>query len=219
VLVLKRDIHNPLEIRRWFPPDLRVGTLFIPDTTDLTVGQEICVWLVLPSLQVDLYLVGTVVFRRLRAGGSGSVLHPGAGLALRPGQQAELAFLQRLLTQGTGPIAMRRFVRTPLLIPWEARVEVPHLNMWSPAILTEISLGGARIQFEPMPLHSGARVSIGLPWHSSSHHELQLAWFRLENQKVLAGLSRPLAHTMDQRDWEELVRRAMEHFRARVRIT
>jgi hypothetical protein len=219
MLVLKRVVENPLSLRSWFPPDLRVGTLFLPNLVDIPVGQEICLWLVIPGLHVDLYLLGTVLFRRLKAMRGNPGMAAGSGLALRPGHVTELNFLQRLLTHGTGPIAMRRFTRTPLLVPWEAKVVVPHLSMWSPATLTEISLGGARIVLDMMPVHEGALMKVELPWHSGAVHELELAWFRMSEEKVCAGLSRPLGSPLGERDWEELVARAMEYFRGRVRET
>jgi len=217
MLVLKRVIRNPLSLRAWFPPDQRVGSLFLPEVVDLPVGQEICLWIELASLHVDLYVVGTVTFRRLKPGGAGGRLPAGSGLSLRPGQQIELAFLQRLLTLGAGPIAMRRFQRTPLLVPWEAKVVVPQLRMWSPATLTDISLGGARVQLSMMPLTEGASIQVELPWHSAAEHQLECAWFRVVDQQLLAGLSRPLVGNLNAHEWEELVARAMEYFRGRVR--
>lgn len=219
MLVLKRVIENPLSLRAWFPPDQRLGTIFLPDVVDIPVGQEICVWLVLSGLHVDLYLLGTVLFRRLKAVKGNPGLAAGSGLGLRPGHVAELGFLQKLLTHGTGPIAMRRYTRTPILVPWEAKVVIPHLRMWSPATLTEISLGGARIDMDMMPVHEGALVKMELPWHSGAVHELELAWFRMADGRVRAGLSRPLGSTISDTDWEELVARAMSYFRGRVRET
>lgn len=219
MLVLKRVIKNPMAMRRWFPPDLRVGTIFVPDVVDIPVGQEICLWLDFPSLKVDIYLVGTVLFRRLQPGSGSAKLPVGSGLALRPGHQSELTFLQRLLTSGAGPIAMRRFPRTPLLVPWEAKVVVPHLRMWSPATLTEISVGGARVHIDIMPLHEGATLQIGLPWHSGTKHQLELAWFRVSDERLLVGLSRPVSAGVQPGEWEALVARAVDYFRGRVRET
>lgn len=218
MLVLKRTLENPLHLRPWFPPNLQLGSLFLPELVDIPVGQEICLWVVLPTLQVDLYFVGTIAFRRLKAVKGNHGLARGSGLVLRPGHVAELSFLRRLLTEGTGPIAARRFTRTPLLVPWEAKIVVPHLRLWSPAILSEISLGGARIRLDLMPLHKGAMVQVELPGRSTAVHELELAWFQAGQEKVLAGLSRSPERPMT-REWEDMVAQAMEYFRSRVRET
>ncbi|MDY0001593.1 MAG: PilZ domain-containing protein [Polyangia bacterium] len=219
MLVLKRTIGNPLQLRAWFPSDLQLGSIFIPELLDVPVGQELCLWLVLQDLHVDLYFVGTIGFRRLKANKGVHGLSKGSGLVLRPGHVSELGFLQRLLTDGPGEIAARRFARTPILAPWEAKVVVPHLRMWSPATVSEISLGGARVKLDLMPLHKGAVLQLELPGHSKAVHELELAWFQAGQQKVLAGLSRSPENNTTAADWEELVARAMEYFRGRVRET
>lgn len=218
MIVLKRTVQSPLDLRGWFPPNQPVGTLFLPAVTDLQVGQEICLWLQMPELGVNLHMIGTVIFRRLNALPTRPPQPPGSGLALRPGFHPELRFLQRLLTTGAGPIAQRRHVRTPVLAPWEARVVLPTLRLWSPATVIEISLGGARVELDLLPLAEGTLLQMDLPWHSEANHPLELAWFRIHDNRVLAGLKRPASRSsLDEESWEELVARAMEHFRSRVR--
>ena len=78
--------------------------------------------------------------------------------------------------------------------------------------MNDISPGGARIHADVMPIHEGAAVQLGLPWHSGTTHNMELAWFRISAGKVRLGLKRLPKGEIHEREWQALVERALKFF-------
>ncbi len=207
--VLKHVVKSPGDLKQYFPSELKAEQVFLPDVTDLSVGENLCVWFHLPRHHVDVYLQGLVIWKRARAS---RALAAGTGIQASDGQMAELSFLDRVLNRSVAPMPERRHPRTPILTPWTCKVVVPDIKMWSPARLTDISLGGARIQADMMPVHHGALVQVGLSWHSGSTHDLELVWFQVSDGQVRLGLNRLPKATIHENEWKSLVERAMNSF-------
>ncbi len=209
--VLKQVVSGPGDLSRFLGDDPSAEQVFLPDVVDLEVGQRVCVWFHLPRHRVDVYLQGMVVWKRARPS---RALAAGVGLELSPGQVAELSFLERVRNRQVEPLPERRHPRTPILAPWSCKVVVPEIKMWSPAQVTDISLGGARICADMMPVHQGALVQVGLSWHSGTRHDLELVWFQVAEGQVRLGLNRLPKATIHENEWRSLVERARQAFEA-----
>lgn len=209
--VLKQVVNSPGDLKRYFPADLSADQVFLPDVTEFSVGESLCIWFHLPRHNADVYLQGLVVWKRPRAS---RALAAGTGVVVSSGQMAELSFLDRVLNRSVPPLPERRHQRTPILTPWTCKVVVPDIQMWSPAKVTDISPGGARIHADMMPVHQGALVQVGLSWHSGSTHDLELVWFQVADGEVRLGLNRLPKATIHENEWRSLVERAIQAFEA-----
>lgn len=207
--VIKQIVNGPGDLKRNFPAEMKAEQVFLPDVVDLSVGESVCIWFHLPRHHVDVYLQGLVVWKRARAS---RALAAGTGIAASPGQMAELSFLDRVLNRSVAPMPERRHPRTPILAPWSCKVVVPDIKMWSPAQLTDISMGGARIEADMMPVHQGTLVQVGLSWHSGSTHDLELVWFQVADGQVRLGLNRLPKAEIHENEWKSLVERATKAF-------
>ncbi len=212
---LKKIVTNPHELRTWFPPELQAGFIFLPGITQAGVGEEVCVWIELPSYRAEIYLTGLVAWRRMR---HSLELPSGMGVSLRPGQVSEMTFLGRLLTGAVNPLPERLHVRTRLLAPWSCTATVPHLGKWCPALISEISRGGARLEMSMLPVHEGCQVQLNMPWHSQTMHELVLVWYQVHGGQILLGLHRESKDREQEREWDVLVDAAHRHFTSQVLI-
>ncbi len=207
--VIKQIVDSPGDLRKYFPADLSAEQVFLPDVIDFGVGENLCVWFHLTRYNADVYLQGLVIWKRARAS---RVLAAGIGMAVSSGQMAELSFLDRVVNRSVQPLPERRHHRTPILVPWSCKVVVPDLKMWSPATVTDISPGGARIHADMMPVHHGALVQVGLSWHSGTTHDLELVWFQVADGQVRLGLNRLPKATIHENEWRSLVDRAVDAF-------
>ncbi len=210
---LQKTISNPRELHAWFPTELRTGYIFLPGVISVPVGEELCVWIQFPPYRAEVYLTGLVAWRRIR---DAPGMPAGTGLSLRPAQVDEMTFLGRLLTGDIKPLPERLHSRTRILAPWSCTVVVPHIGKWSPAALTEISPGGARVELSMLPVHDGCMIQVNLPWHSESMHTMHLAWYRSGGGHVQLGLSRKLQGRVHEREWDTLVDAAARHFSSQV---
>lgn len=210
---LQKTIHQARELHAWFPTELRAGYIFLPDVTTVPVGEELCVWIQFPPYRAEVYLTGLVAWRRMRSAPS---MPAGSGFSLRPPQISEMTFLGRLLTGDAQPLPERLHLRTRILAPWSCTVVVPHIGKWSPAALTEISQGGARVELSLLPVHQGCQIQVNLPWHSESMHSMQLAWHRSSGGGVQLGLARELRGMLHEREWDTLVEAATRHFSSQL---
>jgi hypothetical protein len=211
--VLKQIVNGPGDLKRYFPAELSAEQLFLPDAASLSVGENLCVWFHLPRHHADIYLQGLVMWKRPR---SSRALAAGCGISVRPGQMAELSFLDRVMNRTVPPLPERRHIRTPILTPWSCKVVVPDIQMWSPAEVLDISPGGARIHADMMPVHQGAVVQLGLSWHSGSTHDLQVVWFQVADGRVRLGLNRLPKATIHENEWKSLVQRALQAFESEI---
>lgn len=214
--ILKKTIHNPIELRRWFPTELRAGFLFLPGEKRVSVGEEVLVWITLPEFHAELYLAGVVAWRRLQAGGPRAPLPAGTGVSIAGGQDRELRFLARLLAGEVQPLPLRMHPRTPLISPWNCHVIVPHAQIWSPATIRNISPGGAEVIANQMPLHEGCLIQLGFRWHSGTTLNMELAWFRLAGEKVRLGLHRQPKGAIHEQEWAQLLGFALSHFQSLI---
>ena len=207
--VIKKVVNSPGDLKRYFPAELKAEQVFLPDVADLSVGASVCVWFQVPRHNADVYLQGLVSWKRARAS---RALAAGTGISLSTGQMAERSFLDRVLNRSVPPLPERRHKRTPILTPWTCKVVLPDIKMWSPAKVTDISPGGARIHADMMPVHHGALVQVGLSWHSGSTHDLELVWFQVGDGEVRLGLNRLPKATIHENEWNSLVERANQAF-------
>jgi Tfp pilus assembly protein PilZ len=210
---LQKIIQNPRELHSWFPADLRAGYIFLPGVTEVGVGEELCVWVRFPAFRAEIYLTGLVAWRRIRQAPN---MPAGSGLSLRPAQVDELSFLGRLLTGDVRPLPERHHPRTRLLSPWSCTVMVPHLGEWIPAVLNEISPGGARVELNELPVHEGCVIQVNLPWHSESMHTMHLAWYRNSGGQLQLGMARELLGKGHEHEWDTLVEAASRYFSSQI---
>ncbi len=213
---LQKIISDPHELCAWFPSQMRAGFVFLPGVTSVQVGEELCVWIKVPSYRAEVYLTGVVAWRRLKRSEHAPAMGPGSGLALRPPQQAEIAFLGRLIIGAVQPLPERHFARTRILVPWSCAVMLPRVGRWCPASLMEISPGGARVELPALPVRQGCAVDVTLPWHSQASHRMHLAWHRATGGHVQLGLTRRLDGSLHEREWDSLVEAASRHFCSQV---
>jgi Tfp pilus assembly protein PilZ len=214
--ILKKIIHDPTELRRWFPTELQAGFLFLPGETRVSVGEEVLIWVTLPPYHAELYLAGMVAWRRSQAGGKRVSLAAGTGVSLSGGQDRELRFLARLLTGEVRPLPIRVHPRTPLVSPWNCHVIVPHLQQWSTASINNISPGGAEVTASELELHEGCLIQLGFRWHSGTTHHMELAWYRTSGGQVRLGLRRLPTEAIPDQEWEQLVGFALNHFQSLI---
>ena len=66
--VLKTTINEPEELAERFLPDMNNSGIFIPRSTELKVGEDVCVWCVLRSHSAELHMMGVVYWIRHRTG-------------------------------------------------------------------------------------------------------------------------------------------------------
>jgi len=210
---LQKIIQNPRELHAWFPTELRTGYIFLPGVTEVGVGEELCVWIQFPAVRAEVFLTGLVAWRRLR---QAPKMPAGSGLALRPAQVGELAFLGRMLTGDIRPLPERHHTRTRILSPWSCTVLVPHLGKWSPAALNEISIGGGRVELSEMSVHEGCMIQVNLPWHSESMHTMHLAWYRTSGGQVQLGMARELQGLGHEDEWDTLAEAASQYFSSQI---
>jgi Tfp pilus assembly protein PilZ len=217
--VLKNIIADPTTLSERFLPGMINGGLFVPGITDLSVGEDVCLWCIFREFSTELHLMGTVFWVRHRTGMARQRLAIGAGVGFKSGQEEQIAYLLQAM-EGRAKVEdpfKRKHPRTPLLSPWRCQVHVAN-DQGSPraALIVDISAGGVRLVTSSAPLPPGTDLEIGVPWHSDIWHRLQVAWQREANGRVKLGLSRSKEPPQSERDWTALVSQARKTFRAQV---
>ena len=149
--VIRTILKDRAALKERFLPDMQHGGIFIPKAVDLTVGETLCLWLQLRSLDAELHLYGIVYWLRHRADDRHQHLRSGAGVGFRAGQQDQVDFLRRAFSSRMPGFPLRRPTRTPLLNPWRCSIRA---NGGEPrqAVVTDISRDGAQCMVGALPV-------------------------------------------------------------------
>ena len=214
--VIRLIASDVSDIKRWFPANLPAGYLFAPGIASFPVGEAVAVWLRIPYLRVELFLQGLVAWRRQQAGATGHKLPAGTGVALDPRHGPEIAMLGRIVMGERIPMPPRGHPRLPVIDPWSCNVIIPHLQLYTPAAILDISEGGARVGMGLLPLHEGCAVEIGLPWHSGTTHAMSLAWYRTQGGELRLGLQRRAKGRIHEEEWADLLVVAQREIDAKI---
>ncbi len=214
--VIKSIIRDETALRERFLPDMQHAGLFVPKAQGLSVGESVCLWIQLRYLTAELHVYGTVFWMRHRSDRHHSRLRTGAGIGFRAQQEEQVAFLNRALKEEVEPFPARRMPRTPLLNPWRCEVNVNGRMSSRPAMLSDISKGGARCVVGALTLQPGQHLVLQIPWHSKTLHTMEVAWRRESDGRNFLGLARQRVDHQSDRDWNELVSRARRLFNSQV---
>lgn len=214
--VLKTTIAAPEELSERFLPDMNNSGLFIPRTTRLNVGEDVCVWCQIRSHSAEIHFLGTVYWLRHRSGPKSQNLIPGAGIGFKTGHEEQVNFLQRVIAGDAEPFPRRRSPRTPLLSPWRCQLASPGSTETRPGMLVDISKGGALTVVGANVVEIGKSIQIALPWHSHTRHEMKVAWTQGSDSRWRVGLTRLHSGPAADREWADLVADARKAFTQNV---
>ncbi|MFH2006608.1 MAG: PilZ domain-containing protein [bacterium] len=214
--VLKTIIGDPAELAERLLPDMNNSGIFIPRSTELKVGEDVCVWCVVRSHSAELHLMGVVYWLRHKSGQAIQRLTPGAGIGFKQGYEEQIAFLERVVAGDAQPYPRRRSPRTPLLSPWRCSLGTPETTDARPAMLVDISKGGALVVLGQKMLELGRAIHLALPWHSHTRHEMKVAWIRGADTRWRMGLTRVRSGPSADREWAGLVSEARKTFTSSV---
>ncbi|MDY0005027.1 MAG: hypothetical protein RBU30_27255, partial [Polyangia bacterium] len=167
--VIRTVLKDRDALKERFLPSMQHGGLFIPKAVDLTVGETVCLWLQLRSMEAELHLYGIVYWLRHRGGGKQQHLRTGAGVGFRAGQEDQVNFLRKAMGAKVKSFELRRPTRTPLLNPWRCNIRVGNSDPRQ-AVVTDNSKEGAQCIVGALPLEEGQRIELLLPWHSDTAH-------------------------------------------------
>lgn len=214
--VLKTIIATPEELAERFLPDMNNAGLFIPHITQLTVGEDMCVWCQVRSHSAEIHLLGTVYWLRHRSGRKSQNLVSGAGIGFKAGHEEQVRFLRQVISGGAEPFPRRRSPRTPLLSPWRCQLASPGSTEARPGILVDISKGGALAMVGVNLVEIGKSIQVAMPWHSHTRHEMKVAWTHGSDNRWRVGLTRLHSGPAADREWAGLVADARKDFTQKV---
>jgi Tfp pilus assembly protein PilZ len=214
--VIQSNIRDEKALQERFLPEMQNCGIFIPKAQGLTVGEQVCVWIQLQSHSIDLHLYGTVFWMRHRGDGRHAHLRTGAGIGFRAGQEERVELLHSVLDGSARPVPKRRDKRTPLLSPWRCEIRSKGDEGFRPAMIADISKGGASCVVGTFPPDEGDRLELHFPWHSEVIHELRLVWRKTSESRFRLGLVRRRGSTQSDRQWNDLVSRARRLFRSSI---
>lgn len=213
--VIRTILKDRAALKERFLSEMQHGGLFIPKAVDLSVGETVCLWLQLRSLDAELHLYGIVYWLRHRSDGQHQHLRTGAGVGFRAGQDDQVEFLRRALGSRLPGFSLRRPTRTPLLNPWRCSIRT---NGSEPraAVVTDISREGAQCMVGTLPVEPGQTIELLLPWHSETPHLMEVAWKRPADTRFRLGLRRRASQPKAEREWNELAERARRLFTSQI---
>ncbi len=214
--VLKTIIAAPDELAERFLPEMHNAGLFIPRTTRLSVGEDVCIWCQLRSHSAELHMLGTVYWLRHRSGPKSQNLISSAGIGFKDGSEEQVKYLRRIIDGDAEPFPRRRSPRTPLLSPWRCQIASPGSTETRPGMLVDISKGGALAAMGADPVTIGNSIHIALPWHSHTRHEMKVAWTIGSDSRWRLGLTRLHSGPAADREWAGLVADARKAFTQKV---
>jgi Tfp pilus assembly protein PilZ len=215
--VLKSITTDRQLLQERYLQGMQHGGLFIPGVSDISVGEDVCVWCIVREPNFELHIGGTVFWVRHRQGGGAQRLTPGIGVGFKAGQHEQAQYLQRVIAGEPVQPHERRTPRTPVLSPWRCQLHVLSTDsLPRAALLSDISHGGVRLVTGSREMNAGDVVGLSLPWHSTTMHRMQVVWMHESDARLRLGLRREDDERRHEREWNGLVGAARRAFFSQV---